>query len=182
MTLAGGLCYNRANMKKNIVIVGFMGCGKSKVSRNLQARLNLPRFSTDKIIEDREGKKIPAIFRDFGEAYFRQKEAAVVKEVSLQQGSIIDCGGGVVTNPVNLRCLKKNGILFYLEATPECLLQNLKSGKARPLLQVPDPLGEIRRLLNLRRPFYEKATYKINANFLPIPKVGDQIIAILSKL
>lgn len=169
-------------MKKNIVIVGFMGCGKSKVSRNLQARLNLPRFSTDRIIEEREGRKIPVIFKNFGEAYFRRKEAAVVKEVAQQEGAIIDCGGGVVVNPVNLRLLKRNGIIFYLEAGPECLLENLKSGKTRPLLQVKDPLREIKKLINERRAFYEKAHYKIDADFKTIPNIGSQIIAILSKL
>lgn len=182
MTLARTLCYNRANMKKNIVIIGFMGCGKSKVSRNLQARCNLPRFSTDKIIEEREGKKISTIFRDFGESYFRRQEALVVKEVSKHQGVIIDCGGGVVVNPANFRALKKTGILFYLDATPECLLQNIKSGKARPLLKVPDPLKEIKKLLDQRRSFYEKAHYKVDANYMPIPKIGDQIIEILSTL
>jgi shikimate kinase len=169
-------------MKKNIVLVGFMGCGKSKVSRNLQARLNLPRFSTDRIIEEREGRKIPVIFKNFGEAYFRRKEADVVREVARQEGAIIDCGGGVVVNPVNLRLLRKNGILFYLEASPECLLENLKSGKVRPLLQVKDPLREIKKLINARRAFYEKAHYRINADFKTIPNIGSQIIAILSKL
>src|SRR5262245_55691172 len=127
--------------KKNIVLVGFMGCGKSKVSRLLTEVIGWKRFSTDKIIEKEQGKTIPEIFAESGEAYFRQLEAKTVAKLSDKKRALIDCGGGVVINPTNIKLLKKDGVLFYLKASPECLYENIKVGKVRPLMQVKNPLA-----------------------------------------
>lgn len=166
-------------LTKNIVLIGFMGCGKSKVSRVLVDRLGRERFSTDKIIEKKEGRTIATIFKEAGEPYFRKLEEEVVAEVAGKENVIIDCGGGVVLNPKNLAALQKHGCLFYLKASPESLLANIKVGKPRPLLQVADPLSKIHELLNARRSVYEQADFTIDADFKTIPQVADQIVKIV---
>lgn len=168
-----------AVLKKNIVLVGFMGCGKSKVSRLLADVLGWPRYSTDKIIEKSEGRTIPEIFAQEGEAYFRRLEAKLVSKLSTKKKSIIDCGGGVVINSTNIKKLKKNGNLFYLNASPESLYENIKLGKVRPLLQVENPLARVRSLLRQRQKFYGQADFVIDGNFKSVPEMAEQILGII---
>ena len=151
-------------MDKNIVLIGFMGSGKSMVARELGKRLNSEVVVTDKIAEDREGQAIDEIFKSKGEVYFRNLESEIIKEVSLRRDIVIDCGGGVVLHKENLKFLKANGIVFYLEATPEVIFQRIKNEKHRPLLKVPDPLGCIKELYQQRLPLYNQADHIIDAN------------------
>ena len=107
------MCYNPAMSKnaknlKNIVLVGFMGAGKSVVAKNLGAILKRHVVSTDAMIVEREKRPITDIFKDSGEAYFRGVEKSVVEEVSKKNNLIVDCGGGVVLNQDNIDNLKKN--------------------------------------------------------------------------
>ncbi len=101
---------------KNIILVGFMGSGKSLTSNKLAGALGREVYSTDQLIEKREGRGITEIFRDSGESYFRKVEKEVVKDASKENGIILDCGGGVVLDPENITHLKKNGLIFYLSA------------------------------------------------------------------
>ncbi len=151
-------------MKKNIVLIGFMGSGKSMVARSLAQRLKAELVAVDDLIEARAGKSVDAIFKNHGEAYFRNLESEVIQEASLRRGIIIDCGGGVILRKENLQHLKINGIVFYLQATPEVIYQRIKNEKHRPLLKVPDPLGFIRKLYQQRLPLYNQADYTIDAN------------------
>ena len=151
-------------MEKNIVLVGFMGSGKSIIARELSKRLKAEVVATDALAEAKEGKTIHEIFKSQGEAYFRNLESGIIKEVSLRHGIIIDCGGGVVLRKENLQHLKSNGIVFYLQATPEVIYERIKNEGHRPLLKVPDPLGFIKELYNQRLPLYNQADYTIDAN------------------
>ena len=151
-------------MNKNIVLIGFMGSGKSMIARELGIRLKAQVVATDALIEDREGKPIQEIFKSKGEAYFRDLETEIIKEVSLRRGIIIDCGGGVVLRKENLKLLKTNGIVFYLQATPEIIYQRIKNEGHRPLLKVSDPLGRIKELYQQRLPLYNQADHTIDAN------------------
>jgi len=158
-------------MAKNIVLIGFMGVGKSLVAKHLAAKLNRPIVSTDEMIVEKEGKPITTIFQDKGEAYFRELEAKVVEEIAPRKDVIVDCGGGIALNAQNIEILKKNGIVFYLSATAEEIYKNVKNQQHRPLLNTPDPKHQINELLNKRRPFYEKADHVIDAN----GKTGEQL-------
>ncbi len=158
-------------MSKNIVLIGFMGVGKSLAAKHLAAKLKWPVVSTDEMIVAKEGKSIAKIFQDSGESYFRQVEAHIVKAIADKDNVIIDCGGGVALNPQNLELLKKNGIVFYLSACPEEIYKNVKDQTNRPLLNTPDPKNKIKELLQARRPFYEKADYVIDAD----GKTGEQL-------
>ena len=151
-------------MDKNIVLIGFMGSGKSKIARELAERLKVEVVATDALAELREGQTIHGIFKSKGEAYFRNLESEIIKEVSLHRGIIIDCGGGVVLQKENLKLLKTNGIVFYLQATPEAIYQRIKHESHRPLLKGPDPLGCIKELYNQRLPLYNQADHIIDAN------------------
>ena len=162
--------------KKNIVLVGFMGSGKSLVSKEISRRLKKEVISTDDLIEKREGKSIADIFRDSKETYFRKLEKEVVKEVAAKQGVIIDCGGGVVLDEENIKTLKENGILFYLKASAECLYQQIQLGKPRPLLQVPDPLGKVKELLKQRENYYSKADHTIDCDFTTVDDMANKIL------
>lgn len=151
-------------MNKNIVLIGFMGSGKSMIARELGKRLKLEVISTDALAETQVGQTIHDIFKTKGEAYFRSLEQGIVKEVASRRGIIIDCGGGVVLFKENLPNLKANGIVFYLEATPEVIYQRIKHETHRPLLKTSDPLGCIRELYQQRLPLYNQADFIIDAN------------------
>lgn len=136
--------------------------------------------STDILIEQKEGKPITEIFHDSGEAYFRRVEKNVVQEVSKYNDVIIDCGGGVVLDRDNVTKLKKNGMLFYLSASPESIYENIKGRKQRPLLNVRDPLAKIAELLKARQPYYEQADCVIDADYKTIGQIADNILKVLN--
>ena len=167
---------------RNIVLIGFMGSGKSSVSRQLGKLLKREVFSTDKIIEDREKRPISDIFTHSGEEYFRKCEHNVVKELATKSGVIIDCGGGIILDETNVQELKKNGVFFYLKATPEFLFEKVKNQKHRPLLQVEKPLEKIKQMLNDRSPLYEKAAdYTIISTDRTIDKMAKEVMTIYER-
>ncbi len=166
-------------MNKNIALIGFMGSGKSMIARELGKRLKRDVVATDDLAEAKEGKTIHEIFKSKGEAYFRNLESEIIKEVSLRQGIIIDCGGGAVLDLKNLQNLKVNGIVFYLEATPEVIYERIKNEKHRPLLKASDPLGCIKELYQQRLPLYNQADYTIDANDA---SVEGPVVEILKKV
>ncbi len=159
----------------NIVIVGFMGTGKTVIAKKLSKELGKKYVSTDDIIEKREGKKITEIFQGNGEAYFRKTEKEVVKEVSRKADQVIDAGGGVVLDKENMANLKKGGVIICLWADPETILERTRSHGHRPLLNVADPLGKIKELLESRRPFYEKADFHVDTTKGKIDSVVERI-------
>ena len=130
--------------KKNIVLIGFMATGKSSVAHLLAKRLNKRVVSTDSLIEKKSKKTIPQIFKQDGEIRFRELEIQVVKKVSEMKNVIVDCGGGVVLNKINIDRLKKNGIIILLTAKPEEILKRENKEKgARPLLSKKEKLKVI---------------------------------------
>ena len=142
-------------------------------------RLKAPVVATDDLVQAKAGQTIHEIFESKGEAYFRGLESEIIKEVSLRRGIVIDCGGGAVLRKENLQHLKANGIVFYLQATPEVIFQRIKDEKHRPLLKVPDPLGRIKELYQQRLPLYDQADYIIDANDASIE---GPIVEILKKI
>ena len=168
-------------MSKNIVLIGFMGAGKSTVARKLAEELKRETVSTDDLIVKREGRSINDIFKDSGEAYFRSLEKTVVAEVSQENNLIIDCGGGVVLNLENVANLKKNGIIFYLSASVEAIYQRIKDQTHRPLLKADNPKAKIQELLNSRQSQYQGAAhYTLDASPKPIDPIVDAIKKIMA--
>ena len=137
----------KKKMEKNIVLIGFMGCGKTSVGKRLSMALRREFVDMDDFIEKREQMTINEIFAQKGEAYFRSLEKELCSRYSVYGSKIIATGGGVVKNKENIENLKKGGIVFYLKSTPEHINENLKRDDTRPLLNTPDKLAKIKELM-----------------------------------
>ncbi|RKY42202.1 MAG: shikimate kinase [Candidatus Makaraimicrobium thalassicum] len=167
---------------KNIVLVGFMGTGKTVVSRALAGDMGKAYVSIDELIEEREKKAINDIFRDEGEPYFRRVEKEVVKEVAEKLDQVIDTGGGIVLDSENMRNLRKNGVTICLWAGPRVIYERTKGHGHRPLLNTRDPEKSIKELLDHRRSFYEKADFRVDTTDFDIAAVVERIKGIIAEL
>jgi shikimate kinase len=165
-------------MGKNIVLIGFMGAGKSAVGVGLAKELNFPLIDTDTLIEERTGKKIKDIFAQEGERAFRKIESQVVKEISAREDHVIAGGGGVVLDPENVQMLKENSTIVYLKADPEVIVKRTAGAHDRPLLEVPTPETEVRRLLFVREKIYQEvADVVVDTSNLSIEDVVKEVMA-----
>lgn len=161
---------------KNIVLLGFMGTGKSAVGRRLAAEFHCPFIDTDQVIEERTHQRIADIFAQQGEEKFRCLESEAVAGLAERSGCVISTGGGIVLNPKNLDLLGKNGILVLLRSRPEVIFKRVqKRAGQRPLLQKADPLSEIKRLLAEREPFYQRADLTLDTSDMRLDDVVQQI-------
>jgi shikimate kinase len=165
---------------KNVVIVGFMGTGKTAVAKAVADEFGKEYVSVDELIVARENREINDIFRDEGEPYFRKVEKEVVKEVSGKTDLVVDTGGGVVLDEENMDALKKSGVVICLWAEPHTIRQRTLAHGHRPLLNVEDPEKQIKELLDYRRPFYEKADFHVDTTDLNIGAVLERIKVILN--
>lgn len=148
---------------KHLVLVGFMGCGKSSVGRRAAYRLKLPFVDTDFLIAERAGKSIPELFASEGEAAFRDLESAVIEEVAEGPPAVIATGGGALLRPENVNALRRNGILIHLEVDPSTVLLRTGSRKSRPLLAgAENPMERIRSLMDARKDLYAQADASVN--------------------
>ena len=166
-------------MQKNIVLIGFMGVGKTAVGQALSARLKRELVDLDGVIADSEGRPITRIFTESGEAYFRRLEKALVKENSQKENLIIACGGGVVLDKDNMVNLKRTGTVIYLKARPEVIFRRTKNYQHRPLLNVADPQKKIAELLVLREPFYAQADFTVDTSEKTIVQVVEEILKVI---
>lgn len=164
---------------KNIVLVGFMGTGKTEVSKTLALRLKKQRLCMDDMIEWKVGKPISRIFEEDGEAYFRKVESEIAIAVSKDKEVIIDAGGGVLIDEQNVKRLKEHGAIFCLTAGPEVILERTKRYIHRPLLNADKPLDRIKNLLRERAEYYKRADYTIDTSDITPDEVADRIIAIM---
>lgn len=141
----------------NIILIGFMGSGKSTVGRILADRFELDFVDTDTVIEERTGKSVQQIFAKEGEERFREVEKRVVESVCGKTGQVISAGGGVILKPENARCLKKNGKVVYLRLGEEEIYARTARLSGRPLLAGPDRKARVRELIARRKDLYEAA-------------------------
>lgn len=118
----------------NIMLIGFMGAGKTTVSSYLSNFLDMEEVDTDKEIVKREGKTIPQIFEEDGEEYFRNCETSILLDLQKRKQLIVSCGGGIVLRDENVSCMKKQGRIVLLTATPKTILERVKDSKERPIL------------------------------------------------
>ena len=166
-------------MKTSIALIGFMGTGKTAVGKVLARKLGKEYVELDSLIERKAGKTIPEIFQQEGEKAFRELEIMVAKEVSGRENVVIACGGGVVLNKINIDRLRKECLIVCLTASPGVILQRTSNSiKERPLLNVGNRMREVRKLLELRKPFYEQAAdITIDTSKLDIDSIVKQIIS-----
>ena len=150
-----------ALIPKNIILVGFMGTGKSTIARVLQQRLGYPVVEMDQILEKRAGKPISRIFEEDGEEKFREMESGLLGELDDPTGGtrIISTGGGIVVRPENRAILPRLGYVVWLKVPVEVILARTAQSKHRPLLQTENPEERIRALMELRNPMYEVVSH-----------------------
>jgi len=165
-------------MKSNIVLIGFMGTGKTAVGQVLARLLHRQLIEVDALIENMAGKSIPAIFKDDGEIYFRELEIAAVKQAAAGEKQVVACGGGVVLNTINIERLRAAGVIVNLTAAPQVILKRTAvAGGSRPLLNVEQPLARIHELKKFRQPFYDRASdITVNTSKLSVETVTGKII------
>lgn len=163
--------------RRNIVLVGFMGTGKTSTGTSIAEKLGRPFIDMDAEIERREGRSIPDIFAKDGEPRFRELERALVRELAARDGMVISPGGGIVLNPDNIRDFSATGYVVCLRATPEMILQRVGDDPNRPLLQAPDRLARIRELLAKRAPLYDAVPHPVETDGLTPAEVADLVIA-----
>jgi len=163
---------------KNIVLVGFMGTGKSTVGKRLADELGLKFIDSDEVIKESAGCEIGEIFATKGEVYFRDLETEVIADLGQKSDLVISTGGGAVLREKNIELLKEQGIVILLKAEPEVILERVK-GTDRPLLAVSDPLQEIKSLLAKRKSYYDIAEHKIDTSTLEVDEVVNRIKEIM---
>lgn len=160
----------------NIVLVGFMGTGKSSVGRHLAGALDMRFVDMDEVIEQRAGKPIPRIFAEEGEAHFRKLERALAQELSRQTGLVIAPGGGIVLNPDNIRDFSAGGVVVCLWADAETILARVQHETHRPLLAGGDKFLKIRELLESRRKLYEAIPLRVDTNRLTVQQTAEAVL------
>jgi shikimate kinase len=142
---------------RSIVLIGFMGTGKSSVGRQLARATRWPRFDTDQMIATALGMPITKIFARLGEERFREEETAVLEKLDAAQPSIIVTGGGVVLRAKNIERLRELGTVVCLTADLPTLLKRLARSSHRPLLETENRVETVRTLLLEREPLYREA-------------------------
>ena len=155
---------------RRIIIIGYMGAGKTTVGKALSKELNIPFYGLDWYIESRMRKTVPQIFAERGEEGFRKIEHNLLHEVAEFENVIISCGGGTPCFYDNMDYLNAQGDTVYLKASPEVLYGHLKIGKTeRPLLKnkTPEEMQEyIREQLDKREEYYLQAKHVLDVNLM----------------
>lgn len=147
--------------KHNIVLIGFMGSGKTSVGRCLADLLTYQFRDTDQLIERKLSDTISHVFAVQGEEFFRTKETELLEELVTElNNTVLSTGGGLPIREQNSKLLKALGYVVFLKASKETTLVRLKGDTSRPLLQGEDVEKKVERMLELRTPIYEKAANK----------------------
>ena len=163
-----------------IILIGYMGAGKTTVGKALARDLNLSFYDLDWYIEERFRKTVPQLFAEYGEAGFREIEQRMLHEVAEFEDVVISAGGGTPCFYDNIDYMNQQAQTVYLKASPEVLLQHLKMGKTeRPLLKNKSE-EEVRlfiqQSLKDREPYYQKAQYTLNVDLLEsYEKIKDSV-------
>ena len=165
--------------KKNICIIGLMGSGKSIIGKDLSKYLNLEFYDTDKEIEQKTNRSINSIFKDEGEAFFRDIEEKICLELLNHDNCIISLGGGSIINQKVRNSIKLNSYSIYLKVKLSNLLRRLKLSKKRPLIDNNQNKKEtLENLYKRRQRFYEKADFTVtndNDKFTVLEKIKAQL-------
>ncbi|MDI6736115.1 MAG: shikimate kinase [bacterium] len=165
----------------NIILLGFMGSGKTAVGKLLAAKLQKDFIDLDDWIEKEAEMTINEIFDKNGEAYFRELEKKIVEKAGkILTNTVISTGGGVILRERNTENLHQAGVLIWLKVSPEKVYERTKNAGHRPLLNCPDPLGKIKELLSFRTPYYTRAAdYIIDTSNLTVEEIVAKIIEYL---
>ena len=179
----GSVSRTTESNSKALYLVGMMGAGKSTIGPRLAVRLRRAFVDTDRQIVESEGRSIPEIFEQDGEAHFRALEARAIEEASVD-GAVVALGGGAIVQPGMAERLAERGILIWLSVDVATLSERVGDGSSRPLLaglSRAEQLEKLESLLEERRSYYEKATLTVDAS-VRTDAVVDQIVSALEKI
>lgn len=163
----------------NVILIGFMGVGKSSVGKLLASRLGAPFVDLDTEIETKNDMKIPEIFEKYGESYFREREKEAIKEVAERKNTVIATGGGAVKDEENRKILGDSGFIIALTASPEVIYERTTTEGDRPLLanlSEDEKRKKIADLMAERKSFYENSDYTVDTEELSPMQVVDDIL------
>jgi shikimate kinase len=165
---------------KNLVLVGFMGSGKTDAGKLAAARLGMKFVDMDEIIEQRHGQTISHIFETKGEPFFRQRERALVRELASGEGQVIATGGGVVLDPNNLRDFGRTGVVICCWVDAGVAHERTKHAKHRPLLEEADAdrRTRIETLLRDRELLYKAIPLRIDTSAMTVEQQAGEIVRI----
>ena len=168
-------------MKKNLVLTGMMGVGKSTVGKNLAQKLSYNFVDIDRTIESREGSTINLIFKNKSESYFRKLENEISLEKLKKKNTVISLGGGAFLNKSIRREIKNTSVSFWLDVDVSELIKRLKKTKKRPLLYNKNLNVTVNKIYLERKKTYSEADYRIRCNFLGPDKIVDKILKLYEK-
>jgi shikimate kinase len=165
----------------NIVLIGYRCSGKTAVGQVLANKLKKRFVDIDTVIEESSGSSIETMVSGSGWRYFREIEKKVIQAVTANNNQVIATGGGAVLDAENLKCLRKNSWLVWLDGAPEVLAQRMAEdrarGKVRPSLTGGDAIAETAAIMADRRPYYERAgDFKIDTGALSIREIVALIV------
>ncbi len=163
-------------MHENIILIGFMGTGKTTVGRALTQKTGMPFFDTDDLIVQKVGKSIPDIFKTSGEKYFREMETKVIHEITETSGKILATGGGAIINPDNFARLLLCGCVIGLLASEDTLWHRLAYDSERPLLKGPNPRQKIEALYKERAHLYRQAHHLVMVDEKTPIQIAEEIV------
>ena len=163
---------------KNIILVGYMGCGKTTVGESIAEATRYTFADTDEMIVAQQGRSISDIFAQDGEPAFRDMETALLVKMLTEKNDtcVISTGGGMPVQKENRNLLRQLGTVVYLRAKPETVYERIKGDTTRPLLQCENPMERIREMIKSRNPAYEEAAeLVIDVDDLTQREVAEQI-------
>ena len=167
----------------NIVLIGFMGAGKTTISDYLSTMFDMDIVEMDQVIAEREEMSIPDIFATYGEEYFRNCETELLKKMQSRKNVLISCGGGVVLRECNVEQMKKNGRVVLLTASPEEVYERVKDSDDRPVLAGRKNVKGIAELMEARREKYEAAAdIIVNTDHKTVLQVCEELVQRLTEM
>ncbi|MCR5180319.1 MAG: shikimate kinase [Bacteroidaceae bacterium] len=169
-----------------IIIIGYMGAGKTTVGKALAANLGLPFYDLDWFITSRYRKTVPEIFAEKGETGFREMERRMLHEAAEYEDIVLSCGGGTPCFFDNMEYMNSLADTIYLKATPDVLAKHLQMGKGkRPLLEgkSPEELEDyIQEMLLTREPYYNKAKYSLDVSLLDTSVKVEESVRLIREM
>jgi shikimate kinase len=167
-------------LKRSVVLVGMMGAGKTAVGTALARQLDVAFLDQDDEIEAAANRTIAEIFRDYGEAFFRERETRVLERLLALAPCVLSTGGGAFLSDRNRDLIAEQGVAVWLDAGLDLLWARVRHRSTRPLLQTADPYGTLGRLYGERRPVYAMAPIHITAR--PDSSVEDMAALVIRTL